>query len=443
MAHQIHIGHATLPVAGGESAIITASDVATESGKITDSGWPETITGNSYINPRGFTRYMEWRTWWRGLGLRVTVVLTMAVAILSVITGIIKISQTWVGGPLAPFIPVWLEQSVGFTGALTGFLMMASALGLRRGLRLAWYSTLVLLPITALQGVLQSTPFSIPLIILSVLAIPNVVAHRRRFDRKIDLSQSQLAAIAAIVGAQIYGTVGTFALREQYANVGTLVDAFYYTIVTASTVGYGDAIPQTQMARLFAMSVIIVGTASFALALGTLFGPAIEARFQKALGRMTETQLELLDDHVLLLGNGDLTDVILEELTATDVEYLVVTTDDEWARKMTERDIHVLVSDPSDEATLHRAQIEDARAVVVATNNDAEDALAVLTARQLNPEATIVAAAINRENIDKLRRAGADSVISPSVIGGHMIVESALKAKEVEVLPEDLTDIQS
>lgn len=418
------------------------SNVATARRRPAQRRLDQTRTGNPFIYSRGPSRYMEWRAWWRGLGLRVTVVLTMAVAILSVFTGIVKISQTWVGGPLAPLLPVWLEQSVGFTGALTGFLMMASALGLRRGLRLAWYSTLVLLPITALQGLLQSTILSVPLIFLSLLAIPNVIAHRRRFDRQLDLSQAQLAAISAIVGAQIYGTAGTFALRDQYANVSTLVDAFYYTIVTASTVGYGDAIPETQMARLFAMSVIIVGTASFAIALGTLFGPAIEARFQKALGRMTETQLELLDNHVLLLGHGELTDVILEELATTDVEYLVVTIDDDWARKMTERDTHVLVGDPSDEATLQRAQIEDARAVVVATNNDAEDALAVLTARQQNPDVTIVAAAINRENVNKLRRAGADSVISPSVIGGHMIVESALKDKNVEQLSEDITDIQ-
>jgi voltage-gated potassium channel len=381
---------------------------------------------------------MEWRSWWDGLGLRVTIGLTMAVAVLSVVTGIVKITQTAVVGPLAPFMPAWIEQSVGFTGALTGFLMMGSALGLRRGLRAAWYSTIVLLPVTALQGLLQSSPLSLPLVVLSVLAIPNVLAHRRRFDRELELSQAQLAAVVAIVGAQIYGTAGTFALRDQFGNVSTLVDAFYYTIVTASTVGYGDAVPRTQMAKLFGMSVLIVGTASFALALGTLFGPAIEARFQKALGRMTQSQLELLEDHVLVLGRGDLTDVILEELGGA--EYLVVTTDGEWASTMGDRDVNVLVADPSDEQTLHRAQIDDADAVLVATNNDAEDALTVLTARQLNPGVHIVAAATNRENVEKLRRAGADVVISPATIGGHLLVESALGGEGVETVARHIVD---
>lgn len=311
---------------------------------------------------------------------------------------------------------------------------MASALGLRRGYRVAWYSTVVLLPVTAIQGVLQSSPFSIPLIVLSVLALPNALAHRHRFDRGVDLTHAQQAAIAAIVGGQIYGTVGTFALREQFGNVDTLVDAFYYTIVTASTVGYGDSVPQTQMAKLFSMTVLVVGTASFAIAIGTLFGPAIEARFQRALGRMTEAQIELLDDHLLILGHGDLTEVMIEELG--DVEYLVVTPDAEWAASMGERGVDVLVGDPVDEETLERAQLQDADAVLVATNNDAEDALVVLTARQLNPDIRIVAAATNRENVEKFRRAGADVVISPATIGGHLLVESALGGECAEAVAD-------
>lgn len=388
---------------------------------------------------------MEWRSWWSGLGLRITITLTMLVAVLSVLTGIVKIGQSIVVGPLAPFIPVWIERTVGFTGALTGFLMMASALGLRRGLRMAWYSTIILLPMTALQGILQSSPLSLPLIVLSILALPNVLAHRRRFDRTINLSTSQIAAAVAILGSQVYGTMGAYALRDQFTGMATLVDAFYYTIVTASTVGYGDITPVTQMARLFGMSVLIVGTASFAIALGTLLGPAIEARFERALGRMTETQLEFLEDHILILGYGDLTEIILEELRDETERFLVITPDSEWAAVMSERDVDVFVADASDEESLRRAQIDDARAILVATNNDAEDALAVLTARQLNPNVTIVAAATNRENVEKLRRAGADTVISPATIGGHLLVESAMGRAGAEdaarrIVESDTTD---
>lgn len=380
-------------------------------------------------------------TWWRGVGRRLTVGLVFAVAILSVLTGIANIGSQSLVGPLAEYVPPAVQRIAGFTGAVTGFLIIASAFGLRRGLRSAWTSTAILLPITALQGLLQSSPLSLPLVILSIVAMPNLWANRSRFDRRLQLTTNQLAATGAIVGAQLYGTIGAYALRDEFNGVSTLVDAFYFTIVTASTVGYGDITPLSPMARLFGMSVVVVGTASFAIALGSLLGPAIEARFSKALGRMTQTQLELLEDHLLVLGHGDLTDVILDEL-GEEMEYLVVTQDAEWANKMGDA-VDVLVADPSDEESLERAGIDRVRAVVVATNNDAEDALAVLTARQLNPDVTIVAAATNRENVEKLRRAGADTVISPATIGGHLLVESALRGADVEDVARKLIEEES
>jgi voltage-gated potassium channel len=188
------------------------------------------------------------------------------------------------------------------------------------------------------------------------------------------------------------------------------------------------------------MSVLLVTVSSFAVALGVLLTPAIEARLSKALGRMTETQLELLENHVLVLGYGDLTEPILEEL-AGKARYVIITQDADHARILSDRGIDVFTADPSDVGSLERARVDTARAVVVATNNDAEDALAILTARQLNPDIRIVAAASNRENVEKLKRAGANTVISPTTLGGHLMAESALggdsEKVEKQVLEEE------
>jgi voltage-gated potassium channel len=376
----------------------------------------------------------------RYVGARVTVLLTSAVAILSVLTGIVKISQVTVLGPLAPYIPVEARDAVGFTGALTGFLMLGSALGLRRRLRAAWYSTVVLLPLTAIQGLVQTSVYSLPLVGLSLLSLPSVLFSRRYFDRQVSLSTAQRAAATALASVLAYGTVGTYALRDQFRDVGTLTDAFYFTLVTASTVGYGDITPapDSELATLFAMSVLVAGTASFAATLGTLLGPLIEARLARALGRMTQTQLDLLEDHVLVLGYGELTDPILDEFIESSVPVVVLTEDGDRAAELGQRDVNVLTDDPGDENALERAGLADARAVVVATEDDAEDALSVLTARQLRPDVRIVAAATDRENVHKLRRAGADTVISPTVIGGHMLVQSALEREDMEAVANQI-----
>ncbi|MGB9987539.1 NAD-binding protein [Salarchaeum japonicum] len=369
---------------------------------------------------------------------RIAVGLTMLVAVLSVVTGVVEISQPGQFGPLAPYLPESVKQAAGFTGALTGFLMVFSALGMRRGLRAAWYSTAVLLPFTAVQGVVQTSIYSTPLIALSLLALPVVLLTRERFDRALSLSTTQLSAGIALTGIQIYGTVGAYALREHFPAIDTVLDAFWFTLVTSSTVGYGDITPTTQTGRLFGLSVLVLGTASFAIALGALLGPAIEARFANALGRMTQSQLEALDNHVIVAGYGDLTEPLIVELRETGTPFVVVTPNASVSDKLP--DETVLVADPSDEAVLDRAGIDHARAVVAATNNDGEDALVVLTARQMNADVRIVAAATEKENEPKLRRAGADAVISPAVIGGHLLLRSAFGDDDSERVAEELLE---
>ena len=271
---------------------------------------------------------------WRELtGGHAAILLTFAVAVLSVVTGIANIGAPSVPfEPLRAYVPAFVRTTAGFTGTLTGFLMLVSAFGLRRGLRAAWTSTMVLLPLTATQGLLQSNELSFPLVGLSAVNLLVLVVNRRRFDRELDVTATQLAAVLAIGGAQVYGTAGAYALRDQFSGMDSLVDAFYFALVTGSTVGYGDITPQTDFARLFGMSALLVTVSSFAVALGVLLTPAIEARLSKALGRMTETQLDLLENHVLVLGYGDLTEPIVEELLDARTEFVVVTESDQRAR---------------------------------------------------------------------------------------------------------------
>jgi voltage-gated potassium channel len=363
-------------------------------------------------------------------GPRAAVTLVGLVALLSVVTGILNIGSTTVAGPLAEITPPAVQRTVGFTGALTGFLMLTSAAGLRRGYRVAFVTTLVLLPVTALQGLAASSIQSYPLVGLSLLSMFSLLWNRRVFERPLDLTTTQIAALAAIAGAQLYGTVGTYVLRDEFTNVNTLTDAFYYTLVTASTVGYGDVTPAgSERAKLFAMSVLLVGTASFAVALGTLLTPAIEARLATALGNMSDSQLDLLDDHLVVVGVGDLTAPILEEMTDSGVPFVVIARDDARAQRLRDRGHEVLIADPTEDEPLQRVGIDRAQALVVATEDDAQDALSVLAARELNPEIRIVVAVTERENEKKLRRAGADEVLSPAAIGGHLLVLSALGEK--------------
>jgi voltage-gated potassium channel len=386
---------------------------------------------------------MDWVDRRRWLSTRGAILLPTVVGLLSLATGIANITVQQATGPLAPFIPEVVAQAAGFTGTLTGFALLTSAAGLRRGYRVAWYSTVALLPVTAVQGLVQSSVFSFPLVALSLLSLPTLLLKYGRFDRSMPFSVAQLGAVTALGGTLLYGTVGSYALRETFDGLDTWVDALYFTIVTASTVGYGDIAAESAHGRLFAISVVVIGTASFALALGSVLGPAIEARFSRALGTMTETNYDLLENHVLVLGYGDLTEPLVEELQDSGVEFVVVTPVADTAATLRQRGIDVLTGDPSNETPLHDAGIESARAVIAATEEDAEDAFSILTARELAPDVRIVAAATNRDNVEKLRRAGADVVVSPAMIGGRLLVHSALGGDDIEQVADTILEDDS
>lgn len=375
----------------------------------------------------------------RLVGLRAAVWLPALAALLSVAVGIYNIRVTSASGFLAPYVPASVAGTAGYTGALTGFVLLVSVYGLGKGYALSWTVTVLLLPLTAIQGLAQGSPVSYPLVVVSVLSLPLLAVHRDAFTRELALTTTQLAALGAIAGAQAYGTIGTYALRENFANVETVLDAFYYSLVTASTVGYGDAVPLTRGAKAFGMTIIVIGTASFAAALGTLIGPAIEKRLAHALGTMTP-DFELLEDHVVVVGVGDVTAPIVEELADGNRRFVVVTRDPDRASRLRGEGYDVVAADPSDEEPLRRVGVSRARAFVAATDSDAEDAMAILTARELNRDLNIVAAATERENVKKLKRAGADTVISPATIGGHLLVQSALGQRGMEDVEEEILE---
>lgn len=382
-------------------------------------------------------RLVDWRSF---TDARTAVIAVGAVAVLAFVTGLSHLSRpdTTYDGPLAGLIPT-APDVVPFLAVLSAFVLGGVAFGLNRRKRLAWYLAVVVVPgITAFPLTTGRTT-EIPLLVAACLAVPLLVANRDSFDQRLELSSLQIASLSSVVGVLLYGSVGSYALREQFGALETWSDSFYYVIVTIATVGYGDITPLTTEAKWFSLSVIVFGTGAFTVAIGALIVPAIEKRMAAAFGNMTPSELSLLEDHVLVLGYGDVTEPLLEELAA-ETDVVVVTPDSDRASALSDREVNVLTADPTLESTLVDAGIETATGVVVATRNDANDVLAVLAAREAAPDVRIVAAANEREHADKLAAVGADEVISPMAIGGRLLGRSVLDETSADALFDDGTD---
>ena len=366
--------------------------------------------------------------YWRAFSGASTAVLVVGVAaVLAFLTGLSHLSQGVVvpTGPLVSVLPSGVGGVVPLTSVLWAFLLTAAAVGLRGGYRLAWYGALALLPALLAVPLVTGAAADVLLFAVGGVGLPLVANNRAQFDRPVDLSPFQTTALIAFVAVQVYGTVGTYAMRANFVGVDTVTDAFYYIIVTGTTVGYGDATPTTQVTKLFTLSVIVLGTGAFTVATGSLLVPALESRISSAFGTMTASELTLLEDHVLVLGYGELTEPLLDELDA-ETDVVVVTPDADLAATLDDRAVNVLTADPTDEEPLLDARIGAARGVVVATADDARDALAVVAARQADPDVRIVAAATDQRHVDKLEAVGADAVISPAVIGGRLLGRTVL-----------------
>lgn len=364
--------------------------------------------------------------WTEFSSARIGVVLTTLTAVLSFVTGLSVLSQDVVAldGPLAAALPD-VTAFVRFGGILLAFTLGVLVLGLFRGKRVAWYLTMVTLPIVGTLPLLTLETTQIPLLFLVFATLVVLSLNRSQFDNRLDLSSLQIASLSSIVGVLLYGTVGSYVIRDQFLELDTWSDAFYYVLVTIATVGYGDITPLTTEAKWFSLSVIVLGTGAFTAAIGSLLIPAIEDRMASAVGNMTPQGINLLEDHVLVLGYSDITESLLEELE-DEKDVVVITADQERASELDERDVNVLTADPSDEEALHDARIEAASGVVVATRDDAEDVLAILAAREANPGVYIIAAANEQQNASKFETVGADEVISPMAIGGRLLGRSVL-----------------
>src|SRR4029453_3584177 len=210
-------------------------------------------------------------------------------------------------------------------------------------------------------------------------------------------------------------------------------DAFYMTVTTITTVGYREVHPLSRSGQVFTIVLLLCGVGTVFYAATMLATIVVEGGLQRGFERRrVGRMLEKIRDHFILCGHGRIGSIIADEWHAQGVPFVVIERSHERTEQIARRGWIGLEDDASREEVLTRAGIHPARGLIAAVGHDAENVYTVLTARVMCPELYIIARVESDDAEHKLRRAGADRVISPYQIGATHIVQSALRPAVVD-----------
>ncbi len=225
----------------------------------------------------------------------------------------------------------------------------------------------------------------------------------------------------ALVLLTLYGTVG-YAVIEHYQ----LLDAVFMTIITISTVGYGEIHPLTPRGEIFTITLILLGVIGFLYTLGVivdiLSGGDLE---QYRRYRKMHQALHAMRDHIIVCGYGRIGRNVVREIHAAKQQCVVIERD---PHRIDEKELEgdpVIIGDAASDEVLRDAGLEHARALVSCVDSDERNVYVVLTARTMNPRLYIVARSSYAESYQKLLHAGANRVLSPYVMSGRRMAIAA------------------
>lgn len=259
---------------------------------------------------------------------------------------------------------------------------------------------------------------------------------RHLADREHRYQRRMLRAVLLILLVISSGTIGYMVLEGW-----NLLDALYMTIITMTTVGYGETNPLDSSGRLFTIGLLIasIGIAGYAISIIATF--VVEGEFARIIReRRMDHRIAHLEHHIILCGGGRIGKYIAHEFAQTQTPFVLIERDREVLQAALDLvpDTPYIQADATQDETLQLAGIARANGLVAALGDDKENVFLVLTARALNPRLRIVARAVDETSTSKLKKAGADEIVSPNLIGGLRMASVMLRPAVVSFLDEML-----
>lgn len=308
-----------------------------------------------------------------------------------------------------------------------GSTMVLMSVGLLFRSRLAWFIAIM---VTSTSLVLAGMPRSTSPYTgmgYNILFLVLLLLSRRRFN-KSSLAAATLFALGSAILLLTYAVIGSYELGQDFSPpIEDFVTAFYFSVVTMSTVGYGDFIPKSPQAKFFVISIIVLGISLFATSLSAILAPIINRRMRLLIQPKGAVMNHV--NHYVIVGDSSLARNSFRELTARNqpVTFIFQHPPEDGMYQ----DTDVIIGDGTDLEVLRRAGADKAKAVLALGTDDSENAFVVLAVKELAGAAKTVAAVNDARNMPRVRRVQPDLVIAPQVLGGELLA-MALSGEKVE-----------
>ncbi len=237
--------------------------------------------------------------------------------------------------------------------------------------------------------------------------------------------------------------IGTFGYWLLEGRDKSLLDCLYMTVITIATVGYGEIVGSDPSGRIFTMVLIILGIGVLAYIVTNFTALIVEGEMTKSFRRQRMEKIAGNSrEHYIVCGISTLGWHIVKELRTTRRPYVLVDCNKDSIEAILAKapDEVCVEGDATDGGTLLKAGILQARGLIALTGDDNQNLVIVLTAKQLNPRMRIVTRCNDPKNVEKMKKAGADAVVSPTLIGGLRMASEMIRPTVVSFLDTMLRD---